>query len=729
MKKDIRFRVYVAFTCICVFGVAILVKAAMIQVKEGKELRSLSNQMHMHTDTLYAERGNIYSEDGLLLCSSIPQFDAYVDFTVIQRDTFRKYRDTLSVCLSRLLGGGTPAEYKQRIEAAYADSVRYFPLKKNMQYYDYQTLRAFPVFNKGSRRGGLIVESKVKRVNPYGMLAFRTIGLWRPSIWKDGVQKKNILGLEAAYDSVLSGANGSRVMEKETGGVWVPVDGTEIDPQNGKDIVTTLDFSIQDVAEHALKSVVEKYECLNGTCVVMEVQTGKIRAMVNLGRDSATGNYYEDQNYALTRAEPGSTFKMATLISLLNDGYINVNDMVNCEGGQKQFANRVMHDSHHGLGVMPIKNAYAQSSNVGMASLAYKFYYKDPEKYVEHLRKLHLMDRTGIDISGELKPRMITPGSRDWNATTLPWMATGYGVMITPLHTCMLYNAVANNGRMMKPYLVDAIREYGKNIKTFQPVVLEEKIADSNAIAQLHLCTEEVVLSGTGHHIQSPNYKIAGKTGTAQVVDKIGGRMYRYSDGVYQGSFVGYFPADRPRYTMVVVIRTKPHSGAYYGGTIAAPVFRMIADKIFANGVGGNWMGPLDSFARINDQLIAAKAATAKNYQILLNAMGRQAEAATPARSLAQLSVDSNKRMTIQKRLVLHGQVPDVKGMGLKDAVYLLENEGMRVQVQGNGTVLAQSLAAGTPVVKGQVIQIQLGSVVQAQAKTATPKTTQQAKG
>jgi cell division protein FtsI (penicillin-binding protein 3) len=691
----------------CVFGVAILIKAAMIQVKEGKELRSLSNQMHLHTDTVYAERGNIYSEDGLLLCSSIPEFDTYVDFTVINKDTFRRYKDTLALCLSQLLQNGSKEQYLQRIESAYRDSARYFPLKKRMKYYDYQALRSFPIFNKGSRRGGLIVESQIKRVNPYGLLAFRTIGLWRPGIWKEGKLVKNVVGLEAAYDSVLSGVNGSRVMEKETGGVWVPLEGTEVDPQNGRDVVTTLDFGIQDVAEHALMSVVEQYQCLSGTCIVMEVQTGKIRAMANLGRDSATGKYYEDQNYALTRAEPGSTFKLATLISLLDDGYINVNDMVNCEGGAKQFANRVMHDSHHGLGVMPIKNAYAQSSNVGMASLAYRFYYKDPEKYIAHLKKLHLTERTGIDIRGEQKPKVITPGQPDWNATTLPWMATGYGIMITPLHTCMLYNALANNGRMMRPYLVSAIREYGKDIKTFEPYVLEEKVADSNAIAQLKQCTEEVVLSGTAHHIMSPYYKIAGKTGTAQVVDKIGGRMYRYSDGVYQGSFVGYFPADKPRYTMVVVIRTKPHSGAYYGGTIAAPVFRMVADKIFATGLG-SWDGPLDSIARLGNQQLLAKYATAKSYQVLLRAMGRQAQNNAPERAIAQLVADSNKNIAVQHKTFVRGMVPDVKGMGLKDAVYLLENQGMRVQVQGSGTVQVQSVAPGTQIVKGQTIVLQL---------------------
>ncbi|WP_123985345.1 penicillin-binding protein [Taibaiella soli] len=703
VRKDIRFRVYVAFTCICVFGLAILIKAAMIQAKEGEELRSLSNQMHMHADTVYAERGNIYSEDGLLLCSSIPQFDAYVDFTVIQRDTFRKYKDTLAHCLSRLFDNETPASYKQRMEAAYRDSVRYFPLRKNMPYYDYQTLRSFPIFCKGSRKGGLIVEPKIKRINPYGMLAYRTIGLWRPGIWKDGKLQKNVIGLEATYDSILSGVNGSRMMEKETGGVWVPIDGTEVDPQNGRDVVTTLDFGIQDVAEHALKSVLEQYECLYGTAIVMEVQTGKIRALVNLGRQK-DGSYWEDFNYAMIPTEPGSTFKLVTLLSLLNDGYINVNDNVNAEGGAIRFGNRTMRDSHLGLGVLSIKQAFALSSNAAMAKLGFQYYSKDPQKFVDHIKKLHLNQRTGIDLAGERRPRVIEPKDKDWSGTTLPWMATGYGVLVSPMHTCMVYNAVANGGRMMRPYLIDAIREYGKDIKTFEPHVVEEHIADSNAIAQLQSCMKEVVFTGTGKHIQSPFYGIAGKTGTAQVADK----GIRYTDGVYQGSFVGYFPTDKPRYTIAVVIRTKPHSGAYYGGTIAAPVFRMIADKIFSTGIGGNWVGPLDSIAGLGDQKMIAKAATYKSYQILMKAMGKNIDAVIPNRAIAQMFTDSAKKLAVQKKELVSGMVPDVKGMGLKDAVYLLENQGLRVQVEGNGVVQTQSVTAGTPVVKGQTIVIQL---------------------
>lgn len=691
---------YIAFTCICLLGLAILLKAAAIQVKEGKELRELAYSMHMRTDTMYAERGNIYTEDGHLLCSSIPQFDIHLDMTVIKPDTFKKYIDTLSIGIAGILQAKSANAYKKELQEAFRDSSRYYFLSKNTPYDKYLALRQLPIFIKGKRRGGFIAETKIKRVNPYGMLAFRTIGLWR--------QNARAVGLEATYDSLLQGENGHRLVQKMTGGVTVPIEGSEIEPQNGYDIVSTLDLGIQNVAEHSLMSVLKQYECLNGTAIVMEVQTGKIRALVNLGRDMETGEYFENQNYAMTPAEPGSTFKLVTLLSLLNDGYINVDDNVNCHGGSFPFGNRVMKDSHFGLGTMPIWEAYAHSSNVGMAWLANNYYFKDPEKYVKHLEEFGIDQRTGVDISGEPKPYVIKPGNKHWKtATTLPWMATGYGVLITPLRTCMMYNAIANGGNLMKPYLISSIQEYGKDIRRFEPTVLR-KVGDSSVIAQLQKCTRGVVENGTGKHIQSPHYGIAGKTGTAQVADRIGGHWYGYKDGVYQGSFVGYFPSDKPRYTIMVMIRTKPHSGSYYGGTLAAPVFRMISDKIFATGMG-SWTGPLDSISQKSRLQMFARNATGASYQMMLESLGLKIKFDSARRNgIAQLSVDSNKNISIKAKPVVKGVVPDVTGMGLKDAVYLLETNGMRVQVQGSGTVQTQSVAPGTATLKGQTILLQL---------------------
>lgn len=690
---------YIAFTCICLLGLAIILKAASIQVKEGEELRQLARDMHMRTDTMYAERGNIYTEDGHLLCSSIPQFDIHLDLAVVKKDTFDKYLDTLSRGIYNVLRTKSPAFYQAELQQAFDDSNHYYTLCKKITYDKYLHLRTLPVFRLGKRRGGFIADPETKRINPYGMLAFRTIGLWRKNA-------QNV-GLEGTFDSLLRGTNGSRILQKMSGGVYMPVEGTEYEPENGEDLVTTLDLNIQNVAEHSLMSVLEKYQCLYGTVIVMEVETGKIRALVNLGRDSASGRYIEKQNYALTPAEPGSTFKLVTLLSLLNDGLINVDDMVNCEGGAIRFGNRVMKDSHLGAGTMPIRDAFAHSSNAAMAKLAFQHYYKEPEKFIRHLEDLGIDKRTGIDIAGEPRPVVVKPESKIWSGTTLPWMATGYGIIITPLRTCMLYNGVANGGRMMKPYLVSGIRRYGKEVQHFEPTMVM-KMGDSVAISQLQSCTREVVLTGTGKHIKSPNYTIAGKTGTAQVADKIEGRWYPYSAGIYQGSFVGYFPTEKPKYTICVVIRTKPHSGSYYGGTLAAPVFRMISDKIFASGMGA-WKGPLDSVAQKSDKSITGRQTTVASYQQLMGAMElKNNQPVSNRRGLAQITTDSSKNTALKERPILRGTVPDVSGMSLRDAVYLLETAGLQVQVRGRGSVQAQSIAPGSPTVKGQAIVLQL---------------------
>jgi cell division protein FtsI (penicillin-binding protein 3) len=700
VKKDIRFRVYVAFTCICLLGLAIVLKAASIQVKEGEELRQIARDIHMRTDTLYAERGNIVTEDGQLLCSSIPQFDIHLDPSVVKRDTFNKYLDTLARGIYTVLRTKSPGFYKAELLEAYDDSNHYYELCRNITYDKYLALRTLPVFRLGKRRGGFIADPETKRINPYGSLAFRTIGLWR--------KNARSVGLEAKYDSLLRGTNGSRILQKMTGGVYMPVEGTEYEPVNGQDVVTTIDLNIQNVAEHALMSVLQQYQCLYGTAIVMEVNTGKIRALVNLGRDSATGRYLEKQNYALTPAEPGSTFKMVTLLSLLNDGLINVEDMVNCEGGAIAFGNRVMRDSHLGLGVLSIKDAYAHSSNAAMAKLAYQNYYKEPEKFIRHLERLQIDKRTGIDLGGEPRPVVLKPNDRGWSGTTLPWMATGYGIVITPLRTCMLYNGIANGGRMMKPYLVSAIRQYGKVIERFEPTTVLEKMGDSSAVRQLQDCMKEVVLSGTAHHIMSPHYGIAGKTGTAQVADRIEGRWYPYSAGIYQGSYVGYFPTDKPKYTICVVIRTRPHAGSYYGGLLAAPVFRMISDKIFASGMGA-WKGPLDSVAKTSEKQMLGRKATVAVYDKLLSALGVSAAIeASDKRMIANIATDTSKRVSLNAQAIIKGTVPDVNGMSLRDAVYLLETSGLRVQVQGRGVVQWQSIAPGTAASKGQAIVIQL---------------------
>lgn len=663
-----------------------------MQVKEGPRLREMAAEMHTRNIVLPAERGNIYTESNDLLCSSLPVFDIHIDFSVIHEDTFKQNVDTLSMKLAQLFKDKSAAAYNGQLKALYRNKEdnKYWLLGRKISYNDYQALRGFPIFNRGKNRGGFIAENKTDRINPYKNLAYRTIGLWR--------ENAQTVGLEATYDSVLNGRSGRSIVQKLTGNVWAPVAGSVIEPKNGRDIVTTLDLDIQGIAEYAVKSMCEKYQLQYGTCVVMEVATGKIRAMVNLGRQD-NGDYYEDFNYAMIPTEPGSVFKLVTLSALFNDKYVGVNDIVDAEGGAVKFGNLTMKDSHFGLGKLTIRDAFAHSSNTAHAKLAYKYYANKPEQFIAQVKKLHLHEKTGIDLLGERKPVVKSPESKTWSKTTLPWMATGYEVQITPLHTCMLYNAVANNGKMMRPYLVSEVRELGKAVVKNKPYVLEAAIGDSLAVAQLQECVKEVALTGTAKSIQSPFYSIAGKTGTAQVADK----GIKYSDGVYQGSFVGYFPANEPRYTIAVVMRTQKHARSYYGGTIAAPVFRMIADRVFAARKG--WDVPVENVEQ--SKVLVAQKATANHYNILLDAIGQTAN--TPMTNIMHhIKADTSNRLIAEAQKVYKGLVPDVSGMGLKDAVYLLEREGLVIHINGKGKVRAQSLAPGSVIKKEQEITLDL---------------------
>jgi cell division protein FtsI (penicillin-binding protein 3) len=475
--RDIRFRVYLTFSFIILFAIMIIGKALYIQIVKGDELREMASKMHQRTEKLVPDRGNIYSEDGTLLVSSTPRFDLRVDMKVITNDTLRKYIDEIAKGLSTILNDNSTAYYKNKIITAHKNKDRYFLLKKNAKYYEYQQVRALPIFNKAKNKGGFIVEARSERDNPFKLLAFRTLGLWR--------ENASNVGIEQKYDTILSGKPGSRMLRKTTGNTWVPIEDLLIEPVNGKDIVSTIDINIQDVTEHALLESLQKHGCQFGTAVVMEVATGKIKAMANLGKQK-DGSYWEDYNYALTLSEPGSTFKLMSLYALLEDDYVKITDNVNVEGGLKVFGKQRVRDDHLGMGTVTIEKAFAKSSNVAFAKLINQFYAKDPMRYINHLRKMHLHEKTGIDLVGEVTPIIKTTNSKSWNkVTSLPWIAYGYESLITPLHTLMVYNAIANNGKMMKPYLVSEIQEYGKTIKKIEPVVLEEKLGKKSTIQQL----------------------------------------------------------------------------------------------------------------------------------------------------------------------------------------------------------------------------------------------------
>ncbi|RQO30463.1 peptidoglycan glycosyltransferase [Taibaiella sp. KBW10] len=695
VKKDISRRVNLSFGAIVLLGAAIITKAGLTQINEGERLRAQANKSFSDNETLYPDRGNIYTEEGKILSATIPKFDLKMDLSVINNDTFYSNVDTLCEALAKILKEETASSLKQRMREGYRRKNKYWTLKNGVAYYDYQQIRSLPLLRKPKNKGGFMPEAQMKRVNPYGMLAYRTIGLWR--------ENAQIIGLEKTYDTALAGRAGTRVIHK-VGGQWVPLVGSEIEAVEGQDIVSTIDIDIQEVTEQSLHDIMAQYECLQGTAIVMEVATGKIRAIANLGRQK-DGQYWEDFNYAMLPSEPGSVFKLMSLYALLEDDYVTAGSLVNCMGGQARFGTQTVRDDHGGLGSITVEKAFAQSSNVAFATLVNKYYKDNPMKYIKHLQFLGLDKKTQIDLAGERTPVIKTTKSKSWNTvTSLPWIAYGYESMITPLHTCMVYNAVANNGKMMQPYLVSAIKQDGRVVRQIEPKVLIEKIGKESTIKQLQQVTRAVVREGTAKAAQSPFYTAAGKTGTAQVADKIGDVFYSYADGVKQGSFVGYFPADKPKYTIAVVVRSKPH-GVYYGAALGVPVFKAIADKLYTTKIGG-WKVDTDSLGK--DKLLVAKAAPSQQLFYLLKILGYGPYQENSNAMLASLQNDAQNRLKIAAKEVKSDIVPDVIGMGVKEALYLLENAGLKVHISGAGSVNSQSIPAGNAFKKGQTISIQL---------------------
>jgi cell division protein FtsI (penicillin-binding protein 3) len=683
--------------CGVIFG-----KAFYIQQVQGKVWRSLGDTLHMKWEEVEAERGTIFSEDGQMLSTSIPQFDIYIDFGAegLREKSGKRFRtnvDSLSWGLAMLFKDRSADDYRKILEKGYKNTTRYYPLKKKISYREYQKLMKLPLVREGRNKSGFIADVKNIRLNPYQMLAYRTIGLDRENAQK--------IGLEQTYDSVLKGTTGQRMVRFIAGGVAIPVDDENvntIEPQNGKNVITTLDMHIQEITESALMKMMVGNEAEHGCAIVMEVKTGKIKAMANLGR-RPDGSYFEDYNYALTPTEPGSTFKLATLIAALEDKKVNLNNTVNLEGGSWQIAGRTVWDSEqHGLYQVTVKKAFEESSNVGMAKLAVNGYGNNPSQFINHLKSLKLDEKTGVDLLGEGKPVIYKPGSKYWSATTLPWMAFGYNLLVTPMHTAMLYNAVANNGIMLKPYLVSSITEDGKIVKEVKPVVVNEKICSDETLRQLNECLKGVCTEGTATSLfKKASYQVAGKTGTALVANGNRG----YADKIYQSSFAGFFPAEDPQYTIVVVVKNKAHAAKFYGAAVAGPVFKEISDRLFTLYVKQNnqlyaaasqkdtgsfqYMGNANEVKHVFEKL-KIKYAVASRESEMVSVIGQNGNAAAYNVSFPQK------------------QMPLLKGLALKDAVAVCEHIGLKVAVNGKGKVITQSVEPGNPIARGQLINIQL---------------------
>jgi cell division protein FtsI (penicillin-binding protein 3) len=696
IKNQIVWRIYVAFGLICLFGLAVIFQSFRVQVVQGERYRMMADSLTTAYRSIEPERGNIRSADDRLLATSLPFFEIRFDpnSDALSDDLFEEHVKDLAKQMAKQFADKTSEDYEIELRMAREKGSRFHLIKRKATYPELQRIKRWPLFNLGKYKGGLIVIQRNKRINPFRMLAHRTIGYVR-----EGVQP---VGIEGAYDSILAGVPGKRLMQKIAGGTWIPInDDNEIEPVKGLDLISTLDVNLQDMAESALLKALIKHQADHGSVILMEVATGKIKAIANLGK-TENGEYWETYNYAVGESsEPGSTFKLAAMMALLGDGYVNIMDSVDLEKGKKKYYTETIKDSEdHDYRNVTVKRAFEISSNVGISKLINEHYKDKPAQFIKHLRRMGLDKMVGIEIKGEPSPLIKTAQHKDWSGVSLPFMSIGYEVRLTPLQLLTFYNAIPNEGRMVKPYMISEIRdpEFGAVVKEFKPVTLNKRIASKQTLADMQQLLEGVVETGTARRIRTPRYKIAGKTGTAQIAD----RKHGYQK-VYQSSFIGYFPADNPMYSMSVVINA-PRSGAYYGSVVAAPVFREISDKVYA---GSTNMHPaINRNDTLKDQVpytLAGHAGDARKLYDELEVTYRQ-EAG------AQWVVPEKKgeTITLKERKVVKGLVPDVTGMGLKDALYILNNAGLQVSVVGKGRVRKQSLKIGSRIVKGSAITIEL---------------------
>lgn len=702
-------RVYVSFLGITLLSMIVLGRAFYIQRFQGSHWRSMSDSLHRRVSALPATRGTIYSEDGQMLSTSIPTFDIYIDFGaegLREKKGKRFYEnvDSFAIALSDYFGDKKSSAYKKDLTQAYNKGNRYYLLKKKLTFDDYKTVRDFPLVRLGKNKGGVIVETDSRRLMPFGLLANRTIGLSRDFIADNGKSKKQNVGLEKSYDSLLSGHDGQRLVRFIAGGTAIPVEGTQTDPVNGRDIYTTIDVNIQDITETALLRMMQQCEGPYGTAIVMETSTGKIKAMANLGR-RPDGSYWEDDNYALRTTEPGSTIKLATLLSVLESGSSKPDDPVVVGSAGRMRVGPVPKDvvdaERQPKPVLTVKECFAHSSNVGMSKLAYKAFGSNPEDLKKYLHHFHLDERAAVDLPNVPKPAITSFKKDAGGLMNMLWVSFGYGINVSPLNTLTLYNAVANNGKMMKPYLVNSIESNGVLIRKFEPTVMEETISKPSVIQAARESMEMVVTEGTARKaLKGLPFSAAGKTGTAHVSDG----PIKYAHGVYQATFVGYFPADKPQFTCIVVIRTKPHAASHYGGTVAAPVFKEIATKLYSLYVERKTPSQLAVTKDSTAYFYAGSSADIKNVFSTMHISYTD--------SVAQhewSTVYANNYNPVLKPVTVSKQVmPNVRGMGLKDAVFLLENMGLKIAIKGKGKVSTQSVAPGTTLAKGVTVVLEL---------------------
>jgi cell division protein FtsI (penicillin-binding protein 3) len=707
VKKEILRRVTVVYLVFLLIGLVIVARIFYLQVFEKQKWMDQANSFSLKTMNIEADRGSIYASDGRLLASSVPYYEIHFDARCenLTDWMFRQKVDSLAWCLSRLFGDRSAASYRQGLVQARRQGNRYYMVKSGVNYIQLKKLKTFPIFRLGRFKGGLIYMQENRRVRPHQDLAARLIGYTS----KD--ENGNLVGIEGAYNDYLAGTQGLRLMQRLNGDVWMPMnERNEIEPRDGEDIITTIDVNLQDVAQNALMRQLISQDADHGTVVVMEVKTGEVKAMVNLGKD-ARGYYREIQNYAISESsEPGSTFKLATLMAAMEDDVVELDDTIDTGDGTFKYYDHTIRDDSHdhgGLGRTSVEKIFEFSSNVGMAKIITNAYKDKPSQFIDRLYAMRLNEKLGIDLKGEGKPEIGYPGDKHWSGISLAMIAHGYEVKITPLQTLTFYNAIANNGKMVKPCFVKEIRYHGSLVKRFGPEVLQSSICSRSTLRKARKMLEGVVEIGTARNLNNPQIKIAGKTGTNQIFNnKFGG--YRTRGVVsYQASFAGYFPADDPQYSCIVVVNS-PSRNVYFGNVVAGPVFLEIAKKVYATATD---MHPLVTENKeIPPDLPFSKTGNRDELKLVL----RQLDVPIENKRIDSEWVTTEKRneaVALNGRKIITGLVPNVVSMGAKDAIYLLENAGLRVRLIGRGSVRSQSIDPGSPARKGDQIILEMSFI------------------
>ncbi len=661
--KNISYRIYLVAFAILLMAITIAVKLTNIQWVEGDYYRKLAKERTVRNFIIPANKGNIYSADGSLLATSIPNYEIRFDAVAPKSEVFEKNIKSLSDSLSLLLNK-PKGSYLNEFRKARANGNRYFLVARNLSYTEFAKIKGFPLFKLGAYKGGIIVQQETVREHPIGKIAERTIGYERknPNGTLDGK------GIEWAYRKYLNGKDGKVLKQKIAKGQWKPIrDSNEVDPQDGYDVISTIDVFIQDIAHHALLKQLKDYQADHGCVVVMETKTGQIKAISNLGK-AGDGSYYETTNYAVAEShEPGSTYKLVDLMALLEDKKADTSTVFDSHGGVIKYSGKSVRDSHEGgYGKISLARGFEVSSNTVMVQAVYKNYKSNPTEFVNRVNSFGLNKCLGLPIKGEGKPFVPQPNDKNWSNLSLPWMAFGYGVSITPLQTLTFYNSVANDGVMVKPQFVSEIKEWNKSIKKYNTEVMNQKICSQETISKLKAVLQNVVKKGTASKLYSKDFSMAGKTGTAQVnYSKNGG-----SEKYYASSFVGYFPAEKPKYSCIVVVH-KPSTANnnYYGADVAGPVFKRIAQKIFTDAPSTN------EIKNVNRKIPKQES----DYETYF------------AKS--------------QKQNV---SIPNLKGMSGMDAIALMENLGVKVKIIGVGKVRKQSLQPGEALSKSKIITLEL---------------------